>query len=118
MSSRPSNAGRGKDGTSQGKRVPEVLPAGSLPDILPAAVPRRTAIPPGRTRMTTAMKMSMRMTITIGTDTGGTAAMPREWTMPWKTSGKPADWLVVQKDKPDDVYIIAENIFGKTYISE
>ena len=32
--------------------------------------------------------------------------------------GKPGDWLAVQKDKPDDVYIIAEDIFGKTYTGE
>ena len=29
--------------------------------------------------------------------------------------GKPGDWIAVQKDDPDDVYIIAESIFARTY---
>ncbi len=32
--------------------------------------------------------------------------------------GKPGDWIAVQKDNPDDVYIIAENIFVSTYSKE
>ena len=32
--------------------------------------------------------------------------------------GKPGDWISVQKDNPDDVYIIAENIFKDTYTRE
>ncbi len=32
--------------------------------------------------------------------------------------GKPGDWIAVQKDNPDDVYIIAEMIFEDTYIRE
>lgn len=32
--------------------------------------------------------------------------------------GKPGDWIAVQKDNPDDVYIIAKDIFAETYSAE
>ena len=32
--------------------------------------------------------------------------------------GNPGDWIAVQKDTPDDVYIIAKDIFAETYIKE
>ena len=32
--------------------------------------------------------------------------------------GKPGDWIAVQKDNPDDVYIIAKKIFENTYNRE
>ena len=32
--------------------------------------------------------------------------------------GKPGDWIAVQKDNPDDVYIIAKDIFAESYSRE
>lgn len=32
--------------------------------------------------------------------------------------GNPGDWLAVQKDNPDDVYIIAKDVFANTYAKE
>ena len=29
--------------------------------------------------------------------------------------GRPGDWIAVRQDNPEDVYIIAEDIFARTY---